>query len=88
MSDIYKFEQLLRKAAELGADVRLVPKINPHCGDVEFYAHIHGHDSDTVDVSICKRSAFLQLDRGADGVTGDEAKEINLKVASPEGLSR
>lgn len=87
MSDISRFETLLRKAAELSAEVRVVPKINPHYGDVEFYAHIEGYDSDTVDVSICRRAAFLQLERAAGGVTGDEAKAINEKIASPEPLS-
>ncbi|MEO1169939.1 MAG: hypothetical protein AAFW97_14635 [Pseudomonadota bacterium] len=87
MSDIYKFEQLLRRAAELEAEVRIVPMINQHYGDVEFYAHIEGHDSDTVDISICKRSAFLQLNRGADGLKGELAREINKKAASPSPLT-
>jgi hypothetical protein len=82
MNDVSKFEQILRRAAELEAEVRIVPMINQYYGDVEFYAHIQGHDSETVDISICKRSAFLQLERGAGGLTGDPARVINEKMAS------
>jgi hypothetical protein len=80
MSDISKFEALLRDAAEKGAEVRLVPMINRYYGHVEFYAHIDGHDSETVDVAICERMAFLQLERGADGLRGPEAIPISQKA--------
>ena len=74
MTDIAKFEDLLRDAAEKAAEVRLVPSVNPYSGDVEFYAHIDGHNSETVDIAICPRLSFLQLRRGADGVRGEAAK--------------
>lgn len=87
MSDISKFEALLRDAAEKGAEVRLVPMINRHYGHVEFYAHIEGHDSDTVDVAICERMAFLQLERGAAGLRGPEAVEISRRAQeTPEPI--
>lgn len=77
MSDISPFEALLRDAALAGAEVRVVPMINRHWGHVEFYAHVEGHDSDTVDVAICPRMAFLDLQRSADGLRGPDAKPIS-----------
>jgi hypothetical protein len=84
MSQLAAFEALLRRAAELGAPVRLVPSINAHYGDVEFYAHIENHDSDTVDMSIDNgpRLALIELQRSAPGLTGDAALDISRKAAS------
>lgn len=85
MSQIARFEALLRRAAELGAEVRVVPSINQYFGDVEFYAHILNHDSDTVDVSISNGPSlhFVDLQRSAaGGLTGDAAKEISAKAAT------
>lgn len=81
MSDISRFEALLRDAAHKGATVNVKPMVNPHDGSVEFYAHIEGHDSDTVDVSICHRLGFLQLLRGADGLTGADAEAVSAKFS-------
>lgn len=86
MSDISRFEALLRDAAHKGATVNVKPSINPHYGHVEFYAHIEGHDSDTVDVAICNRLGFLQLERSAQGITGPDAEAISEKVATPPGI--
>lgn len=82
MSQLDGFEALLRRAAVLGAEVRLVPMINRHYGDVEFYAHIEGHDSDTVDMSIESgpKLGMLRLERAADGLRGDAAAEISRKA--------
>lgn len=84
MSNLARFEALLRRAAELGAEVRVVPMINEMYGDVEFYAHINGHDSDTVDMSICNgpKLGMLELMRGADGLRGDPAAEVSQKAAN------
>ena len=84
MRQLAKFEALLRRAAVLGAEVRLVPSINATYGDVEFYAHILDHDSDTVDVSISNGPAlsFLDLQRSASGLRGPDAAEISGKSAS------
>ena len=84
MSQLAKFEALLRRAAVLGAEVRLVPSINEHYGDVEFYAHILGHDSDTVDMSIDAGPGLklIELQRAAQGLTGEAAKEISAKAES------
>lgn len=81
MSQLEKFENLLRNAAVHGAEVRVVPMINSSYGDVEFYAHILGHDSDTVDVSISNGPSlsWLPLERGAQGLTGEPAREISEK---------
>ena len=85
MSQFARFEALLRKAAVLDACVRVVPMINPYYGDVEFYAYIEGHDSDTVDVTISNGPglAFIDLDRrAASGLRGDAAKDVSDKAAS------
>lgn len=84
MSELMKFESLLRRAAELEAEVRVVPMVNATYGDVEFYAHIQGHDSDTVDMTISNgpRLAMIQLQRGADGLRGEPSREISAKAAS------
>lgn len=81
MSQLEKFEALLRQAAVLGAEVRVVPMINATYGDVEFYAHIDGHDSETVDISITNGPglAWLPLERAASGLRGDGAKDISEK---------
>lgn len=82
MSNLARFEILLRKAAELEAEVRLVPSINQYYGDVEFYAHIVGHDSDTVDASISNGPSlhFVDLQRSAEGLRGETAKLISEKA--------
>lgn len=83
MSELQRFESLLRRAAELGAEVRVVPSINAYYGDVEFYAHIQGHDSDTVDVTISNgpKLAFIDLQRSAaGGLRGEAAKSLSEKA--------
>jgi hypothetical protein len=84
MSQIARFEALLRRAAVMGAEVRVVPSINSYYGDVEFYAHINGHDSDTVDASISNGPVlhFVELDRAASGIRGLEAQAISDEAAS------
>lgn len=87
MADISRFEALLREAALKGASVRVTPSINAAYGHVEFCAHIEGHDSDTVDVAICPRLAFLQLERSADGLRGPDARPVSdLATATPDPL--
>lgn len=89
MSDIARFEALLRDAALKGAEVRLVPMVNATYGHVEFYAHTEGHDSDTVDVAICPRMAFLDLQRSAEGLRGPDAKAVSeAATATPEPMNR
>jgi hypothetical protein len=84
MSQLQRFDALLRQAAALGANVRVVPSINPHYGDVEFYAHIEGHDSATVDISISNGPSLhiVELQRSASGLRGSDAAALSDKAAN------
>lgn len=75
MSQVEKFEKLLRRAAILGAEVRVVPMINNSFGDVEFYAHIQDHNSDTVDVALSAAPLdWVPLVGAASGLRGEPAR--------------
>ncbi len=84
MSNLAKFEALLRRAAGLGADVRVVPFVNQDYGDVEFYAHIQGDDGAAVNVTLCNGPtlSFLDLQRVAVGMRGTDAAAISRLVES------
>jgi hypothetical protein len=84
MSQLAKFENLLRRAAVLGAEVRVVPMINRYYGDVEFYAHIDGHDGDNVDMTIDGGPGLkmVELSRSADGLHGADAEPVSKKAES------
>lgn len=62
------FEALLRDAALRGWEIRLVPMINDR-EEVEFYAHVSDHDSDTVDAALAG-DCIVTLDREASGRRG------------------
>ena len=51
MDQDYTFEKFLRDAVNMNGEVRLVPRVNED-GDVVFYAHVNGMNSETVDYRV------------------------------------
>lgn len=75
-----RFEELLRYAAERSREVRLVPMIDER-GRVQFYAHIHGANSDTVDAVMIDGDMVDLEGKAASGVRGSVT--ANVVSAAP-----